>query len=382
MKQINRSPVNRSRITCFPVAVALFLSCAGEEEPARDATTATRFTVDTRAVPEGTTYRVMTYETSYAFNQDATYYFNSSNGNELTACNLDANGENPTTPGTGLTGIAGNFFILCVSPGVQHTAGGFTFDPANEEFRAVMSTPRMLGNYALIDLGRLLDRRVKVEVNFYKRKHADDFPDVEDFTIQDETVSLEGAGAGKGTFTIYPATRQVIPLSGVREIALTPTDPLNDFDEEDNPQFYSTATPVHIASAIYAPKEEVARTLKISNLSNLKESGYLYMTCTLVQGMRTIPLRLPLTNTLKDADHELKPQHFYRFKITVMSNYINAVMEVFDQTSNDWQGVNAGGTIGAPSDTVQLGNWAVNEVGEWEQVRYQGQAIPYQPQQP
>jgi hypothetical protein len=98
---------------------------------------------------------------------------------------------------------------------------------------------------------------------------------------------------------------------------------------------------------------------------HLKESGYLYMLCTLVQGGREIPVRLPLTNTL----HDLRPLNTYYFHITVMSNYVNATVDVHDGTSLAWEtGGNEPVEPRDPTSSKNLGTWRVGPGpgGDWE----------------
>jgi hypothetical protein len=98
---------------------------------------------------------------------------------------------------------------------------------------------------------------------------------------------------------------------------------------------------------------------------HLKESGYLYMLCTLVQGGREIPVRLPLTNTLYD----LRPLNTYYFNITVMSNYINVTVDVYGAPSFPWEtGGNEPVEPRDPTSSKNLGTWRVGSTpdGLWE----------------
>ena len=120
----------------------------------------------------------------------------------------------------------------------------------------------------------------------------------------------------------------------------------------------------------------MAETLKTTVTGNLRESDYLYMTCTMKQGSRdNIAIRMPLT--AREEMRELLPQHIYLFRVVVSSNYIRLEVDVFDKSGNDWEdGGSDGGTIGTPDYTVTLGTWRiVGEGDDWELIPIEDQII-------
>lgn len=370
------------RATCCLLAgLASLASCTKEESAAGNADGAPiRIGIDTRAgeVTEGTTYRIMTYYTDensnrFKFVKTGTYYLKNATDEELTACRLKDDGSDPTDDSdAGLNGADGNFLLVFVSPGViNNDDGSFSFVPTRDAFRASTPESKTIGGYGLITMSnKLLDRRARIGINFYKSNSES----VEEFTISD--LRLSGAGADGETVRLFPATRQA-EVSKDATIAITLTrEDGTVTNEEGNPLYYSTAESdrIHVASAIYAPKDEAAEILGTRYTDHIRESGYLYMTCSLSQGeRRDIPIRMSLTSRIP----ELLPQHIYQFNITVSSNYISAEVYVYDQTGNEWQeGGNGGGTIETPEYSVRLGTWRIVGKGDdWETVEIPDQTI-------
>jgi hypothetical protein len=352
------------------MAVALLFSCAGEEG-SREAMAMPLFSVDTRA-GAGTTYRVSAYSTEansnrYGLVGNATLYLKNAGDKSLTPCTLSDAGawvdDTPDVTTATLNGYNDYYYLTCVSPGIAPVDGGFPCTPSTVKFLVATRGWTRLGGYGALVIGELVDYRSRVGFRFYKKND----PTVESFTIKDNTVQLVGAGADGEAVKLYPVTRQVVASAAPRSLALTAT-PVTDppvVDGAGNPEYYNTAEGdlLYIASAMYAPGE-VLRVEQLGNTPsvNLKESGYLYMLCTLVQGGREIPIRLPLTNTLYD----LRPLNTYYFNITVMSNYINVTVDVHDGTSLAWE---TGGddpvVPGDPTTTIPLGAWQLVD-GAWK----------------
>ncbi|MDR2131470.1 MAG: hypothetical protein LBP56_09985 [Odoribacteraceae bacterium] len=386
--------MNKSRITPLLMAAALLFSCA-EEEGSREATTPARFSIDTRA-EAGTAYRIAAYNNStnagvnqYGLVKSGTYYFAAAGDKALTNCKVDVNGERiagePDPVTESLNGLSGSHFLVCVSPGLPHKIDGdkndgFACTPslAAKPFLVANQGARLLGGYGILSMSNLVDYRSRVGFRFYRKKDVPDEPNVQSFTV--EQVQLVGAGADGEAVTLYPATRQVVATSTPRAVTMTAT-PVTDppaVDPDGNPQCYFTASEnlLYIASAKYAPKEVVRGSLGNTPSIHLKESGYLYMACTLNQGGRVINIRLPLTNTRYD----LLPLTTYYFNITVMSNYITATMSIINgSTTSGWRehGDEEENIIdGSPDiDFVPIGTWqVVGEDDTWKEVDL-GQAI-------
>jgi hypothetical protein len=367
------------------MAAALLLSCAGEEG-SRDTMPPPLFSVDTRA-GAGTTYRISAYSTEAHSNQfglirSATYYLKAAGDKSLTGCTLTDAGawvnDTPDEMTATFNGLNGYCYLTCVSPGIAPVDGGFPCTPGTTPFLVATRGSTQLGTYGALSLGDLVDYRSRVGFRFYKKKDPDSplDPVVEPFTIKDNQVQLVGAGAHGEAVKLYPLTRQVVASAAPRSLLLTAT-PVTDppvVDGAGNPEYYNTATGslLYIASAMYAPKEE----LRVDQFNNtpsihLKESGYLYMLCTLVQGGREIPVRLPMTITL----YNLRPLNTYYFNITVMSNYVNATVDVYDGTTLAWQ--DGGDDLvvpGDPTSTIEIGTWHLGPNYVWEEF-YLGQTI-------
>lgn len=378
-----------SNAICCLLAGILYVSCSKElPGPAGNEHNGTAcFGIDTRATDatERTTYRIMAYGADknaslYMFQRTGTYYLKTlqvpeGEEVELTACSLSDDGTNPQDNETsGLNGSYGNFYLVFVSPGVKHNEdGSFNFVPTKDKFLASFPEQKSLGGYGRhVMKNPLQDQRAKVGFKFYKLNNAL----VEDFTI-DELV-LTGAGAAGESVKLYPASRQVIAgKEAGMDITLDRKENEQEKNEAGDILRYTTTDKnfVYIASAIYAPLDEVAEQLGVTYYKDhLKESDYLYMTCKLSQGSReNIPIRMPLTGKFP----ELEPQHTYVFNITVKSNYLSATVDVFSQDDNDWQeGGKENGTISTPDYTVKLGTWEiVGTDDDWQLVKIEEQTI-------
>ena len=378
-----------SNAICCLLAGILYVSCSKElPGPAGNEYNGTAcFGIDTRATDAtaGTTYRIMAYGADknaslYKFQRTGTYYLKTlevpeGEEVELTACSLSDDGTNPQDNETsGLNGSYGNFYLVFVSPGVKHNEdGSFSFAPTKGKFLASFPEQKSLGGYGRhVMKNPLQDQRAKVGFKFYKWNNVS----VEDFTIDE--LGLTGAGADGESVKLYPASRQVIAgKEAGMDITLDRKENEQEKNEAGDILRYTTNDEnfVFIASAIYAPLDEVAEQLGVTYYKDhLVESDYLYMTCKLSQGSRkNIPIRMPLTGKFP----ELEPQHTYVFNITVKSSYLSATVDVFSQDNNDWQeGGNESGTISNPDYTVKLGTWEiVGTDDDWQLVKIEEQTI-------
>lgn len=350
----------------------LHVSCTQElSEPAGKEDNGTvDFGIDTRAndVAVGTTFRIMVYsanldEDPYRFKQTGTYYLKNKTDDALTACTVDADGTNPRdNENAGVNGANGSSFVVFVSPGVKSEEdGSFSFNPATQELHASSAEQKALGIYGLHKMNsKIRDRRAKIRFNFYKNEAS-----TEDFTIKN--LKLIGNGDGSENVNLFPASRQVVASEDGRKIRIEDKKSEDTTNKEGNQLYYSSEE-VYVASAIYAPLDEVAKRLDLSmNKQHLQESSYLRMVCDLSQGERKeMPVRMALT---AGEISELEPQSTYVFNITISSTYITATLDVYNESNNWEDGGNEGGTISKPDYTVTLGTWKVVGNGnDWELV--------------
>lgn len=371
-------------------AGALLPSCSQEEPLASDQEDApVHFDIDTRVVEPvaaGTTYRIMLYNgnentSKFTLARTGTYYLKNAapeNGRaELTACRLDDDGTNPVDDETaGLNGANGSFDVVFVSPGVRHNPdGSFSINPRTEKFVASERPERKdIGAYGRVSMSNpMKEYRAMIGINFYKANN----PSVDAFEISD--LKLVGAGAADEAVTFFPISRQVVAAKeGALAIGLTDRRDGGETDSNGNLLCYETQESgrVAVVPAIYAPKQEVAEILNTTFTNNLRESDYLYMTCTMKQGSRdNIAIRIPLTS--REEMRELLPQRTYLFRLITSSNYINLEVDVFDHDGNDWEdGGSEGGTIETPEYTVTLGTWQiVGDGNDWELIPIDDQII-------
>ncbi len=381
---------NISWIAGSLLAGVLLFSCSkGVSDSAEAENAPVRFGLDTRVgepVEQGTTYRIMVYNaventSQFLFARTGTYYLKeeaSAEGiAELTACRLDDSGAYLADDAeAGLNGVSGTYYVLFVSPGVRNNSdGSFDVNPRTGKFVASELPERKdIGSYGRVSMSKpMKEYRAMIGIDFYKASN----PSVDGFEISD--LALVGAGAADEAVRLFPGSRQVeAGREGALAVGLTDRRADGATDGSGNPLFYETQESgrVAVVPAIYAPKNEVAETLKTTVTGNLRESDYLYMTCTMKQGSRdNIAIRMPLT--AREEMRELLPQHIYLFRVVVSSNYIRLEVDVFDKSGNDWEdGGSDGGTIGTPDYTVALGTWRiVGEGDDWELIPIEDQII-------
>lgn len=356
--------------------VVILSSCSKEGSKENDSD-AVSFTFDTKAVQSfsaESTFRIMMYnendrgfgESSNGEKLTGTYYLKE-NVPELVACELnddgslvkEADGTVKENPENGVNGVNGKINLVLVSPGVIcNDDGSFDFVPDADQ-SILVSAPelRTVGGYGPVRLKNpQYDPRSTLSFEFYKK------PEVDDFTVVDSKVEIIGVQEKDEVVKIYPALRQVRMLSNshartmplTADAARTPAPSLNDYQ-----LFYYTGEDdvLHVASGIYASKEEAYEYLGILSSANVLNGNYIYMSCVLSQKGREIQMRMPLNDKIL----ELRPQYHYVYKVLVESDYINVMLEVYDGTSTDWS---PGGTIsseiGTLSETIQIGRWVNN----------------------
>lgn len=371
------------------LAGVLLFSCStgGGSDSAEPEVSPVHFGLDTRVgepVTAGTTYRIMAYNAlentnQFLFVRTGTYYLKETAPEggfaELTACRLDDDGTNPVDDATaGLNGLSGSYYLIFVSPGVKNNPdGSFSVNLRIGKFVASeLPAYKEIGTYGRVSMSTPMKAyRTMIGIDFYKANN----PSVEAFEISD--LKLVGAGAVDEAVNVFPGSRQVeVSKDGALFIDFSDKRGDGMTDSKGNPLYYQTleSNQVAIVPAIYAPKAEVAGILKTTAVGNLRESDYLYMSCTLKQGSRDdIAIRMPLTARMP----ELLPQHTYLFRIIISSNYINLEVDVFDHNGNDWEdGGSEGGTIESPKYTVTLGTWQIVGNGDdWELVEVPEQII-------
>lgn len=366
----------------------------GEQEPPRESV---RFGINTRATEEGvtagTTYRIMAYKPeTLEFKKSGTYILESlpegeDAVGELTPCVLDSEGERMEGDGVDcFSGSNESYLLVFVSPGIKNNPdGSFDIDMAklkSEGCRFVASElpeVRKLGPYGSITMKSKMKKHcARVGFDFYKSKEGS----VSEFEIRD--LRITSAGDDEETVRFHPARRQVEvrDLNAGIPVNLTPSAG-GEADADGNPLRLTTAVDdrAAIVAAVYAPPAESAKFLDTSEANLLKESEYLLMQCTLVQGTRETAVVLPLTA----SNHEILSQRNYIYRVLVKSNYIALSVDVFDPaggTPNGWDEVNPGGTddgtVGGSGDTIYLGNWEIVQTpgGEgWELRQLDEQVI-------
>ncbi|WP_300867325.1 hypothetical protein [uncultured Alistipes sp.] len=387
------------RTACCVAAVLALTACTKEqvggaaEESESRAAILFDTEVLTQEAPVGTTYRIMAYTgddniNKYRFNnKTGTYYLQNEGDEELTPCKVDDNGicegEDKTA---GMIGARGRYILVAVSPGVKHNDDGtFSFVPAANVFRTSYPLRKDLGGYGTVAMGNdLKDCRATVGFEFYSK------PDLDDAAFAINDLQLHGAGGYGEEVTLYPASRQIKASDASIVYKLEDRRNTEDnVDDSDKPLYYtavqardSETEKVYVAAGIYAPLKETAAYLDpgLSTTSNYlyEECDYLYMTCVLRQGERTASIRLPLTAKMQTS--ELMAQNHYMFKIYINSDYIEAIVEVFDYShDNDWQRPEAGngdGTIDEPRYKEILGKWQiVGDGNDWQLVAVENPPI-------
>lgn len=334
----------------------LFLQGCSKLQPGADSVV---FSLDTKAIvsaEDNKTFRVMLFnEQDRSFVQSGTYY-KAAGETALVACELNAGAFVKEDASKGINGFSGNANVVLVSPGIMnYNDGSLDYNP--DQGGLYVNAPKVyaIGRYGAITLtDPLYEPKSTISFEFYQKEG------VRGFSIADDKVMIVGVNAQKEKVRIYPALRQVVMASNSqeREIHLTkiqtPTHP-----NENNYLKYNTAdaNKLHIASGIYAPKDVAHNYLKILSGVNVKDGDYIYMSCTMTQGTRTFNLRLPL-----NAENvEMLPQYHYVYKVLVESDYISVVLDVYDNSSNDWQGGGGGSSnVGTLSNSIKIGEWSDN----------------------
>jgi len=355
-----------------------------------------RFGIDTRAsdtkLTAGTTFRIMAYNpTTFAFARTGTYQLESLPGEgeaaELKPCALEADGNLDATGEVTdvFTGQNTTYSFVFVSPGVKNNDDG-SFDINMAQLKTTgcrfvaseLPESKRLGPYGLVKMSnKLKECRARIGFDFYKSNAAG----VGDFEINDLCIS--SAGNGTETVKFYPAKRQVKVDDLTAAISIDLTAPTTDDIKEKGDSLHLTTALTDMAAivpAIYAPRSKTAEILKTEE-TNLLESEYLLMQCKLVQGVREMPVVLPLTAKAKDC--AILPQRNYIYRVVVKSNYISLSVDVFDAPDgnpNDWENIRPGeneGTIGGEADTIHLGTWEIVQNGDdgWELLEIDEQII-------
>lgn len=373
---------NRLNTAILCLASSLLCASCGNEELAGGNGTdsqAERFTIETRADGEsGTTYRIMAYSTAFVYQGTGTYY--DAGGTELVPYDPSSEGIKDTD--CALRDLSGTYNVVCVSP-VQtfNDDGSFnmTIDTDNftDYFYATSAQTLSLGSNEIYAIGTLEDRHAKIAFNFYKVKDGDS---TIDFEITEEEINIIGAGAEGETVKYYPCTRQVVGTENPITIELTADENKTADATTGNTLFYS-ASAICIPAAIYAPSDGVADRLGASG-SGIKETDYLYLSFTMEQNGRTIPVRLPLTSSSYDEYHELLPHYAYTYNIIVSAQYITLTLNVYNPDTtggSEWEdgGENSSNIDGDYTTDITLGTWKIAGDGTdgWSLIEIDNQAI-------
>lgn len=336
----------------------LFLQGCSKLQPGADPVV---FSLDTKAIVsagDNKTFRVMLFnEQDRSFVQSGTYY-KAAGETALVACELNAGAFVKEDASKGINGFSGNANVVLVSPGIMNNNDG-SLDYNPDQGGLYVNAPKIyaIGRYGAITLtDPLYEPKSTISFEFYQKTG------VSGFSIADDKVMIVGVNAQDETVRIYPALRQVVMASNSqeREIPLARNEPPSADPALNNYlKCYNTAdaNKLQIASGIYAPKDVAHKYLNILSGVNVKDGDYIYMSCTMTQGTRTFNLRLPL-----NAENvEMLPQYHYVYKVLVESDYISVVLDVYDNSSNHWQGGgDSSSNVGTLSNSIKIGEWSDN----------------------
>ena len=338
------------------ISLILLVSCTKVQTESEGAVI---FSLDTKAVQSavvGTTYRVMMYsQNDRGYRQSGTYYLKQGVA-DLIACEITETGvvENPEM---GINGVSDKVYLVLASPGIScNDDGSFDFIPdAAGNFYLNEPELKTMGGYGSVRFTKpLYDPRSTIAFEFYKK------PGVDNFTVVDSRIKVIGVQDVNEKVRIYPALRQVKMASNKQEREMSLT---YDQSHTVNPSannyelFYSTSTPLYVASGIYASQQEAASRLGVVVSSNVLHGEYIYMACNIIQAGRNVEIRMPLNDQIL----ELMPQHNYVYRILVESDYVGVELDVYDGSTNDWQiGGDSSSNIGTLSKTIQVGRWTIN----------------------
>ncbi len=306
------------------------------------------------------TYRILNFHGAYGTNiykfiDSDTFYWKNESDEELTPCVLDNDGNFVQDKNIINLNASARSVIVMVSPGKENgEMGSYSFIPMSQSLYMTNPQSVMIGNYGLITFNTaLIDRRIKLKVNFYK----DAGVDVDDFIITDLTVV--GGGNLTSGVTYYPATRQTLPLDPAAGLSFSLTEATaGEKDESGNELLFYSDGENMLASGFYAPRTTVASSLGCSDyVANVKEGGdYLYLTCKMIQRSQQADLRIALTS---DTYPELLPQNYYEVNVIVRSNYINVNMDVYN-IDNDWEQTGSGDNFIQEPDKIYLDDIKIN----------------------
>ena len=174
---------------------------------------------------------------------------------------------------------------------------------------------------------------------------------------------ITSVNAENETVKIYPSIRQVKVANpnAHRSMTLSEADKAKD---NTGHLLYYQSEELTVASGYFAPKSIVASSLGLGSAaqSYLVESNYIYFGCQLAQGDRDpVSIRIPINATAP----ELKPQMNYVYRVTISSNFISLAVDIFDESSNQWQnGGSFDESISSPVQSYVIGTWTFNQWGE------------------
>ena len=257
-----------------------------------------RFSIDTKAVQSavvGSTYRIMMYNQSdRGYRQSGTYYLKEGVA-DLIACELTDEGV-VEKPEMGINGVSDKVYLVLASPGMQcNDDGSFDFTPdAAGNFYLNEPELKTVGGYGPVRFTKpLYDSRSTIAFEFYKK------PGVVDFSVIDSEVKVIGVQNLNETVRVYPALRQVkmAALRQERELSLTYNADHTVVPSVNNYElFYSTGTPLYVASGIYASRQEAASRLGVTISSNVLDGEYIYIFHYLVN-LCSVIIRITSLNT-------------------------------------------------------------------------------------
>lgn len=342
-------------------------SCANREEFPGEKSEKSFFTVS-RA--EGdlesdapATYRIITYNTTYDFDNPNTGTYAAEPGDILIPRVLDNLGyivddENIDHETAMLDNVSGDRYVLCVSPGViNNNDGSFDFQPSKPEstFFATMATKLKLGHPQLYELGILYDRRSRL--NFKIVVDPQIASVITGIAVSD--FEIYGVGAEDERIQFFPAQRQILKPIGKRKVNF-----VDVVAEGSSGVELKSETPTYIASGFYAPREVVLDNLKLSSTNpNVKDADYISVSFNISQNGGK-PTRMLFV--INERIPELLPMHEYTFVFNVKSRLIDLSLDITSYTGlspHSWYKHNNLDTpaIGEGVGSVNLGSFQIKQ---------------------
>lgn len=334
----------------------------------------------TRTDEPGTTertYRILTYDSSRKFKDDATGTYIGVPGQVMTPHVLDADGVKVDTAtieenkAAAISGVSDSRYVVCVSPGKKNNEDGSIDIYANLGGPIYISDPEKqitLGSMVKHDFGKIKDRRARI--NF---KIAIDPANTGVNSINVSQIALMGVGGigydgVRRPSVYYPMTRQVQQTMNSHVTGMK-----DSYEKGIQGKCFESIVKSYVPSAIYAPKDIVRQKLKLSSNTDayLIDSNYLYAVFDLTQDNND-PVRI--IQVLTDNVNELEPMCEYTFTFLIKSKHYSLTLDKQDygDSGREWivneyapQSIGSSGT----DVSIDLGTWPIggDSGQEWEE---------------